>query len=110
MGHVVIACTEYIAQIFELHARRAGMRFVTCQSLAELKEELHGWPVAVIVGECAWLKELHESEDKKWPVIDATCSGMDLGYQILEPSCDFLEFWSAMDASGQCWAQARSSG
>lgn len=25
------------------------------------------------------------------PVIDATCSGMDLGYQILEPSCDFLE-------------------
>ena len=26
---------EYIAQIFELHAQRAGMQFVTCQSLSE---------------------------------------------------------------------------
>ena len=29
------------------------------------------------------------------PLIDATCSGMDLGYEILEPSCDFLELLGA---------------
>lgn len=104
MGHVVLACPEYIAQIFELHAQRAGIPFVTCHSLSEVMRELRGWPSAVIVGDGEWLQELDRLEEK-WPLIDATSSGQHFGYATLEPSCDFGQFWCAVDESGQCWNQ-----
>ncbi|CAL1156772.1 unnamed protein product [Cladocopium goreaui] len=86
------------AQKAELHYKVCETRFEFREALKKARLEHPAKPLAIVLGEKAWLQEVqHTSEARSPYLIDATCCGVyKCGHEELTASAEFGAFKRAM--------------